>query len=166
MGYAAEVASATNTASASSTTRAGEMVTVPPSPEAATTAATTNAKPPTPAPPVATPPTEAEMKVTGRQKATAKVKVKHQEEEAAAAAEPAAQEAMPPLAHMNRAERKSRQAVEKLGLRAVKGVFRMTMRTTNGVVFVVKAPDVFRHPRQVCVCVCAYVRDIYLLRKG
>ncbi|CAM9587741.1 unnamed protein product, partial [Ectocarpus sp. 6 AP-2014] len=150
---AAEVASATTTAGASSTTRVGAMATVPPLPEAEETmAATTKAKPPTPVPPVATPPTvEAETtKATGRQKALAKVKAKQQEEEAAAAAavEPAAQEAVPPLAHMNRAERKSRQAVEKLGLRAVKGVFRMTMRTTNGVVFVVKAPDVFRHPRQ------------------
>ncbi|CBJ28674.1 nascent polypeptide associated complex alpha [Ectocarpus siliculosus] len=159
VGYAAaaaEVASATTTAGASSTTRVGAMATVPPLPEAEeTTAATTKAKPPTPAPPAATLPTvEAETtKATGRQKAMAKVKAKQQEEEAAAAAaaaaaEPAAQEAVPPLAHMNRAERKSRQAVEKLGLRAVKGVFRMTMRTTNGVVFVVKAPDVFRHPRQ------------------
>ncbi|CAM9553147.1 unnamed protein product, partial [Ectocarpus sp. 13 AM-2016] len=159
---AAEVAGATTTtAAASSTTRAGAMATVPPLPETeeATTAATTaKAKPPTPAPPVATPPTveEETAKATGRQKATAKFKAKQQAEEtvaaaaaaAAAAVEPAAHEAVPPLAHMNRAERKSRQAVEKLGLRAVKGVFRMTMRTTNGVVFVVKAPDVFRHPRQ------------------
>ncbi|CAB1096486.1 unnamed protein product [Ectocarpus sp. CCAP 1310/34] len=156
---AAEVASATTTACASSTTRAGAMATVAPLPEAEeTTAATTKAKPPTPAPPVAAPPTVETQttKATGRQRATAKVTAKQQEEEAAAAvaaaaaaaAEPPAQESVPPLAHMNRAERKSRQAVEKLGLRAVKGVFRMTIRTTNGVVFVVKGPDVFRHPRQ------------------
>ncbi|CAM9324593.1 unnamed protein product, partial [Ectocarpus sp. 12 AP-2014] len=151
---AAEVANPTTTAGASSTTRAGAMANVPPLPETeeATTAATTaKAKPPTLTPPVATPPTvETETsKATGRQRVTAKVKAKQQEKEAAAAAaEPAAQDSVPPLAHMNRAERKSRQAVEKLGLRAVKGVFRMTMRTTNGVVFVVKAPDVFRHPRQ------------------
>ncbi|CAM9495821.1 unnamed protein product, partial [Scytosiphon promiscuus] len=54
----------------------------------------------------------------------------------------------PPLAQMNRAERKSRQAMEKLGLRSVSGVFRMTMKTTNGVVFIVKAPDVFKHPKK------------------
>ncbi|CAN0393078.1 unnamed protein product, partial [Hapterophycus canaliculatus] len=56
-----------------------------------------------------------------------------------------------PSAQMNRAERKSRQAMEKLGLRAVKGVFRMTVKTSNGVVFVVKAPDVFKQPRKVNV---------------
>lgn len=55
----------------------------------------------------------------------------------------------PPAPAQNRAERKSRQAMEKLGLRTVKGVFRMTMRMSNGVVFVVKRPDVFKHPQQV-----------------
>lgn len=68
------------------------------------------------------------------------------EQEAAAVAMAAAE---PPSAPQNRAERKSRQAVEKLGLRTVKGVFRMTMKTSNGVVFVVKRPDVFKHPQQV-----------------
>lgn len=49
----------------------------------------------------------------------------------------------------NRAERKSRQAMAKLGLRTVAGVFRVTMKTSNGHIFVVKEPDVFKHPQQV-----------------
>lgn len=53
----------------------------------------------------------------------------------------------------NRAERKSRQAMNKLGLRAVPGgVYRMEMKMSHGVVFAVKNPDVFKHPRQV-LCV-------------
>lgn len=53
---------------------------------------------------------------------------------------------------LSRAERKSRQALDKVGLRPVPGgVFRMTMKASNGVVFVVKDPDVFKHPKQVCL---------------
>ena len=104
---------------------------------------------------------ERETTVSSRKRAAAAAKGKAREQEAAAAAVAAAeakqQEGPTAFAQMSRAEKKSRQAVEKLGLRTVKGVFRMTMRTTNGVVFVVKAPDVFKHPQQVCVCVCLSV---------
>lgn len=58
----------------------------------------------------------------------------------------------------NRAERKSRQAMNKLGLRAVPGgVYRMEMKMSHGVVFVVKNPDVFKHPRRVCFFFCVVV---------
>lgn len=50
-----------------------------------------------------------------------------------------------------RAERKSRQAMDKLGLRPVKEVFRMTMKASNGVIFAIANPDVFKHPKQVCL---------------
>ncbi|CAM9349024.1 unnamed protein product, partial [Discosporangium mesarthrocarpum] len=39
-------------------------------------------------------------------------------------------------------------AMEKLGLKPVRGVIRTTLRAANGVVFVVKNPDVFKHPAQ------------------
>ena len=49
----------------------------------------------------------------------------------------------------NRAEQKSRQAMAKLGLRAVSGVSRVTMKASNGDLLVVEKPDVFKHPQQV-----------------
>jgi len=85
-----------------------------------------------------------EMTVSSRKKAAAKAKAKQREAAAAPPPPPSSSSAQ-----MSRAERKSRQAMEKLGLRTVKGVFRMTIKTSNGVVFVVKSPDVFKHPHQV-----------------
>lgn len=85
--------------------------------------------------------------------ATYAAKVKKEAEQKAAAASASASavgamgEADGPV--QSRAERKSRQAMHKLGLRTVEGVFRMTMKTSNGVVFIVKSPDVFKHPQQV-----------------
>lgn len=104
--------------------------------------------------------------VSGRKRAAAAAKAKAREQEAAAvaaAAEAKQLEASSSLPQMSRAEKKSRQAMEKLGLRTVKGVFRMTMRTTTGVVFVVKAPDVFKHPQQVRMCLSSGLREKYLL---
>ena len=49
----------------------------------------------------------------------------------------------------NRAERKSRQAMAKLGLSTVSGVFRVTMKASNGDLLVVEKPDVFKHSQQV-----------------
>ena len=49
----------------------------------------------------------------------------------------------------NRVERKSRQALAKLGLRAVSGVFCVTMKASNGDLLIVEKPDVFKHPQQV-----------------
>ena len=46
----------------------------------------------------------------------------------------------------NRAERKGRQAMVKLGLHAVSEVFPVTMKSLNGNLLVVKKFDVFRHP--------------------
>ncbi len=90
-----------------------------------------------------------EKTVSGRKKAAARAKAKQREAAAVAAAAAATPLPSSSSTHMSRAERKSRQAMEKLGLRTVKGVFRMTMKTSNGVVFVVKSPDVFKHPQQV-----------------
>ena len=54
----------------------------------------------------------------------------------------------------NRAERKSRQVMAKLGLRAVSGVSHVTMKASNGDIFIVENPDVFKHPRQVEWILC------------
>lgn len=102
--------------------------------------------------------------VSGRKRAAAAAKAKARELEAAAAAAEAKKQqeaSSSSFAQMSRAEKKSRQAVEKLGLRTVKGVFRMTMRTTNGVVFVVKAPDVFKHPQQARLTSCKLLAPFF-----
>ena len=45
--------------------------------------------------------------------------------------------------------KESRQAMAKLGLRAVSGVFGVTMKALNIDLLVVEKPKVFQHPQQV-----------------
>ncbi len=65
-------------------------------------------------------------------------------EEAAAGAAGGAPE--PGQAVHNRAEKKSRKAIQKLGLRPVPGIVRMSVKKSNQVLFVITNPDVHKHP--------------------
>mmetsp|Transcript_29056 Transcript_29056/g.45152 ORF Transcript_29056/g.45152 Transcript_29056/m.45152 type:complete len:182 (+) Transcript_29056:102-647(+) len=46
----------------------------------------------------------------------------------------------------NRAEKKARKAMQKLGMRPVPGVMRVTVKKSKNVLFVIQKPDVFKSP--------------------
>ena len=46
----------------------------------------------------------------------------------------------------NRAEKKSRKAMQKLGMRPIPGIVRMAVKKSNQVLFVIQNPDVFKSP--------------------
>ncbi len=46
----------------------------------------------------------------------------------------------------NRAEKKSRKIIQKLGMRQVGGIVRMSVKKSNQVLFVITNPDVFKSP--------------------
>lgn len=46
----------------------------------------------------------------------------------------------------NRNEKKSRKAMQKLGMRPVSGVLRVTVKKSKNVLFVIHKPDVFKSP--------------------
>mmetsp|Transcript_16817 Transcript_16817/g.23814 ORF Transcript_16817/g.23814 Transcript_16817/m.23814 type:complete len:196 (+) Transcript_16817:77-664(+) len=46
----------------------------------------------------------------------------------------------------NRAEKKSRKMMQKLGMRPVAGVLRVTVKKSKNVLFVISKPDVFKSP--------------------
>mmetsp|Transcript_24531 Transcript_24531/g.67921 ORF Transcript_24531/g.67921 Transcript_24531/m.67921 type:complete len:215 (+) Transcript_24531:122-766(+) len=46
----------------------------------------------------------------------------------------------------NRNEKKSRKAMQKLGMRTVPGVLRVTVKKSKNVLFVINKPDVFKSP--------------------
>lgn len=46
----------------------------------------------------------------------------------------------------NRNEKKSRKAMQKLGMRPVPGVLRVTVKKSKNVLFVINKPDVFKSP--------------------
>jgi nascent polypeptide-associated complex subunit alpha len=46
----------------------------------------------------------------------------------------------------NRNEKKSRKAMQKLGMRPVQGVVRVTVKKAKNVLFVINQPDVFKSP--------------------
>lgn len=46
----------------------------------------------------------------------------------------------------NRSEKKSRKAMQKLGMRPVPGVIRVTVKKSKNVLFVISKPDVFKSP--------------------
>lgn len=66
-------------------------------------------------------------------------------EEAGAAAGGAAPPAQEQAIH-NRAEKKSRKAMQKLGMRPIPGVVRMSVKKSNQVLFVITQPDVYKSP--------------------
>ncbi|RHY34314.1 hypothetical protein DYB32_001297 [Aphanomyces invadans] len=45
---------------------------------------------------------------------------------------------------LNRAESKARKAMQKLGLKQVNGIIRATIKKSQGVLFVISKPDVFK----------------------
>eukprot|EP00544_Gedaniella_sp_CCMP2646_P007049 CAMPEP_0202481200 /NCGR_PEP_ID=MMETSP1361-20130828/880_1 /ASSEMBLY_ACC=CAM_ASM_000849 /TAXON_ID=210615 /ORGANISM="Staurosira complex sp., Strain CCMP2646" /LENGTH=206 /DNA_ID=CAMNT_0049108697 /DNA_START=42 /DNA_END=662 /DNA_ORIENTATION=+ len=53
---------------------------------------------------------------------------------------------MMPEAKQNRSEKKSRKAMQKLGMRPVPGVIRVTVKKSKNVLFVISKPDVFKSP--------------------
>ena len=46
----------------------------------------------------------------------------------------------------SRGEKKARKAISKLGLQAVEGVERVTMKKSKNIMFVIASPDVFKSP--------------------
>jgi nascent polypeptide-associated complex subunit alpha len=46
----------------------------------------------------------------------------------------------------NRSEKKSRKAMQKLGMRAVPGIVRVTVKKSKNILFVISKPDVFKSP--------------------
>mmetsp|Transcript_27051 Transcript_27051/g.54049 ORF Transcript_27051/g.54049 Transcript_27051/m.54049 type:complete len:194 (+) Transcript_27051:148-729(+) len=67
--------------------------------------------------------------------------LEEQNEETDAAAEGDA-----PGSKQNRSEKKSRKAMQKLGMRPVPGVVRVTVKKSKSVLFVISNPDVFKSP--------------------
>ena len=65
-------------------------------------------------------------------------------EEAGAAAATAAAPAEQAI--HNRAEKKSRKAMQKLGMRPIPGIYRMSVKKSNQVLFVINRPDVYKSP--------------------
>jgi nascent polypeptide-associated complex subunit alpha len=51
-----------------------------------------------------------------------------------------------PEAKQNRSEKKSRKAMQKLGMRPVAGILRVTVKKSKNVLFVINKPDVFKSP--------------------
>ena len=49
-------------------------------------------------------------------------------------------------AKQNRNEKKARKAMQKLGMRPVAGVLRVTVKKSKNVLFVINKPDVFKSP--------------------
>eukprot|EP00745_Piridium_sociabile_P024862 TRINITY_DN39380_c0_g1_i1.p1 TRINITY_DN39380_c0_g1~~TRINITY_DN39380_c0_g1_i1.p1 ORF type:complete len:201 (-),score=38.77 TRINITY_DN39380_c0_g1_i1:127-729(-) len=46
----------------------------------------------------------------------------------------------------NRSEKKSRKAIQKLGMKSVPGIFRVTVRKNKNILFVINKPDVYKSP--------------------
>merc|ERR1719401_419788 len=46
----------------------------------------------------------------------------------------------------NRAEKKSRKAVSKLGMKPVPGIVRVTVKKSKNILFVISKPDVYKSP--------------------
>lgn len=51
-----------------------------------------------------------------------------------------------PGGKQNRSEKKSRKAIQKLGMRSVPGVARVAIKKTKNILFVIGKPDVFKSP--------------------
>ena len=46
----------------------------------------------------------------------------------------------------NRAEKKTRKAIQKMGMKPVPGIIRVTIKKSKTILFVVSKPDVFKSP--------------------
>merc|ERR1712147_133202 len=51
-----------------------------------------------------------------------------------------------PRSKQSRSEKKSRKAMQKLGMKAVPGIIRVTIKKSKNILFVVSKPDVFKSP--------------------
>mmetsp|Transcript_9561 Transcript_9561/g.30132 ORF Transcript_9561/g.30132 Transcript_9561/m.30132 type:complete len:199 (-) Transcript_9561:196-792(-) len=49
-------------------------------------------------------------------------------------------------AKQNRSEKKSRKAMQRLGMKAVPGIARVTLKKSKNILFVISKPDVFKSP--------------------
>merc|ERR1712220_44811 len=49
-------------------------------------------------------------------------------------------------AKQNRSEKKTRRAMNKLGMKPVEGVLRVTVKKSKNILFVISKPDVFKSP--------------------
>ena len=52
----------------------------------------------------------------------------------------------PEASKQNRNEKKSRKAMQKLGMRPIPGILRVTVKKAKNVLFVIHKPDVFKSP--------------------
>lgn len=55
-------------------------------------------------------------------------------------------EVAPASMKQNRAEKKSRKAMQKVGMKPVNGITRVTVKKSKNILFVIKKPDVFKSP--------------------
>mmetsp|Transcript_12058 Transcript_12058/g.15632 ORF Transcript_12058/g.15632 Transcript_12058/m.15632 type:complete len:323 (-) Transcript_12058:191-1159(-) len=69
-----------------------------------------------------------------------------QETPAAATGAPAAAAEEAKIGKQNRSEKKSRKAMQKLGMRPVPGIMRVTVKKSKNILFVISEPDVFKSP--------------------
>jgi nascent polypeptide-associated complex subunit alpha len=51
-----------------------------------------------------------------------------------------------PETKQNRAEKKARKAIQKLGMRPVPGIIRVTVKKSKNILFVISKPDVYKSP--------------------
>lgn len=63
-----------------------------------------------------------------------------------APAEEGGEEAPAARGKQNRSEKKSRKAMQKLGMRPVPGITRVTVKKSKNILFVISTPDVFKSP--------------------
>ena len=52
----------------------------------------------------------------------------------------------PTKAKQSRSEKKSRKAMQKLGMKPVPGIMRVTVKKSKNILFVISKPDVFKSP--------------------
>merc|ERR1712086_174842 len=52
----------------------------------------------------------------------------------------------PSKAKQSRSEKKSRKAMQKLGMKPVPGIMRVTVKKSKNILFVIAKPDVFKSP--------------------
>mmetsp|Transcript_6883 Transcript_6883/g.9097 ORF Transcript_6883/g.9097 Transcript_6883/m.9097 type:complete len:325 (-) Transcript_6883:177-1151(-) len=69
-----------------------------------------------------------------------------EQQETPAAAAPAAAAEEAKTGKQNRSEKKSRKAMQKLGMRPVPGIMRVTVKKSKNILFVISEPDVFKSP--------------------
>ena len=59
----------------------------------------------------------------------------------------------------SRSEKKSRKAMQKLGMKPVPGIIRCTVKKSKNILFVISKPDVFKSPASDTYIIFGEVRD-------